>query len=160
MYARDNLLSIVNIVNVLTKHGVYELPVFVSSSSFLIVTHNSKQEKHPFFKRSPYISTGHSNKKLRFSKRSISNKFIKSGNISKALLYKQKNVSSAHTKINIPSNCNTEIGNKVTTQHYTTQHSSQNSWLKAHKSRHVIQSLPNCNETKIGEKLKTQRSQG
>ena len=76
--------------NVLTKFCGYGRFPFVSCSTFLIVTHNSKQEKHPFFKRSPYISRGHSNKKVRFSKRSISNTFIKSGNILIALLYKQK----------------------------------------------------------------------
>ena len=69
----DNSLIIWLIVFVvLTKSGVYELLFFVSGSSFLIVTHNSKQEKIPVFKRSLNISTGHSNKNVRFNNRSIS----------------------------------------------------------------------------------------
>lgn len=76
--------------HILTNSFVYELVTFVSGSSFLIVTHTSKQEKRPVFKRSPCISTGHSNKYVRFNSRSILNNSFNSGSISVAFLCETK----------------------------------------------------------------------
>ena len=74
---------------VLTNVSVYELLVVVSGSSFLIVTHNSRQEKNPDFKRSPKISTGQSNKNVRFNSGSILNISFRPRSIAKASLQKK-----------------------------------------------------------------------